>query len=188
VRQQVDEAAAKVRDGLGPIDILVNNAGNTAPAMLHKMTDEQWHKIWGVHVHGGFYWLQAVVGDMIERKWGRIIFTSSSTAQNGSIGQINYSAAKSAVLGMTRTAARELGKHNILVNAVAPASATEMTKTVMEDPKFADIRAVQAKMHPLRRTAEPEEVAKSYVFLASELSSYVTGQVLSVDGGSMLVR
>ena len=133
-------------------------------------------------------WLQAVVGDMIERKWGRIIFTSSSTAQNGSIGQINYSAAKSAVLGMTRTAARELGKHNILVNAVAPASATEMTKTVMEDPKFADIRAVQAKMHPLRRTAEPEEVAKSYVFLASELSSYVTGQVLSVDGGSMLVR
>lgn len=188
VRQQVDEAAAKVREELGPIDILVNNAGNTAPAMLHKMTDEQWHKIWGVHVHGGFYWLQAVVGDMIERQWGRIIFTSSSTAQNGSIGQINYSAAKSAVLGMTRTAARELGKHNILVNAVAPASATEMTKTVMEDPKFADIRAVQAKMHPLRRSAEPEEVARSYVFLASELSSYVTGQVLSVDGGSMLVR
>lgn len=187
-REEVNAAALAVKEALGPIDILVNNAGITRPAMLHKMTDEQWNQVIEVHLHGSFYWLQAVVNDMIERKWGRIIFVSSSTAQNGSIGQINYSAAKSAVLGMTRTAARELGKHNILVNAVAPAAATEMTKLIMNDPKFAEQQAAALKQHPLRRSAEPSELAPTFIFLASEESSYMTGQVLSVDGGSMLVR
>lgn len=188
VRSAVNAAATSIKEAFGAIDILVNNAGNIAPAMLYKMTDEQWHSVMNVHLHGSFYWLQAVVGDMMERQYGRIIFSSSSTAQNGSIGQINYAAAKSGMLGMMRTAARELGKYNILVNAVAPAAATDMTKTVMEDPKFADMRAFQTKMHPLRRSGEPEEVAKGYLFLASDLSSYITGQVLSIDGGSMLVR
>ena len=139
-------------------------------------------------MHGSFYWLQAVVHDMIERQWGRIIFVSSSTAQNGSIGQINYAAAKSAMLGMMRTAARELGKHNILVNAVAPSAATEMTKTIMNDPKFAEQNAVALKQHPLRRSAEAYEMTPAFVFLACGESSYITGQILSVDGGSMLVR
>lgn len=187
-RDQVDAAAAAIKAELGPIDILVNNAGITRPAMLHKMTDEQWRQVIDVHMHGPFYWLQAVVHDMIERQWGRIIFVSSSTAQNGSIGQINYSAAKSAMLGMMRTAARELGKHNILVNAIAPGAATEMTKTIMTDPKFAAAHEAELKRHPLRRTAEPEEIAPAFVYLASEESSYVTAQVLSVDGGSMMVR
>ncbi|WP_274631136.1 SDR family NAD(P)-dependent oxidoreductase [Arvimicrobium flavum] len=187
-RESVLAAAQTVRSTLGPIEILVNNAGITRPAMLHKMTVEQWNQVIDVHLHGSFHWLQAVVEEMIAAQWGRIIFTSSSTAQNGSVGQINYSAAKSAVLGMTRTAARELGKHNILVNAVAPSAPTDMTKTVMEDPKFAEMRAVQKKLHPLRRSPELEEVARPYVFLASEMSSYVTGQIVSIDGGSMLVR
>lgn len=187
-REEVNAAAAQVKAELGPIDILVNNAGITRPAMLHKMTDAEWSQVVDVHMNGSFYWLQAVVHDMIERKWGRIIFVSSSTAQNGSIGQINYAAAKSAMLGMTRTAARELGKHNILVNAVAPAAATEMTKTIMNDPKFAEQQAAALKQHPLRRSAEPDEIAPTFIFLASEESSYMTGQVLSVDGGSMLVR
>ncbi|WP_448680740.1 SDR family NAD(P)-dependent oxidoreductase [Pseudomonas nicosulfuronedens] len=187
-KADVVSAAEAVKKELGPIDILVNNAGITRPAMLHKMTDTEWHQVINVHMHGSFYWLQAVVHDMIERKWGRIIFVSSSTAQNGSIGQINYSAAKSAMLGMMRTAARELGKHNILVNAIAPAAATEMTKTIMNDPKFEAAREAALKQHPLRRSAEPEEIAPAFLYLASEESSYVTGQVLSVDGGSMLVR
>lgn len=187
-REEVNAAAAQVKAEFGPIDILVNNAGITRPAMLHKMTDAEWSQVVDVHMNGSFYWLQAVVHDMIERKWGRIIFVSSSTAQNGSIGQINYAAAKSAMLGMTRTAARELGKHNILVNAVAPAAATEMTKTIMNDPKFAEQQAAALKQHPLRRSAEPDEIAPTFIFLASEESSYMTGQVLSVDGGSMLVR
>ncbi|WP_095079480.1 SDR family NAD(P)-dependent oxidoreductase [Pseudomonas sp. Irchel s3h17] len=184
----VNAAAAIIKAELGPIDILVNNAGITRPAMLHKMTGAEWHQVIDVHMHGSFYWLQAVVPDMIERQWGRIVFVSSSTAQNGSIGQINYAAAKSAMLGMVRTAARELGKYNILVNAIAPAAATEMTKTIMNDPKFADAHAAALKQHPLRRSAEPEEIAPAFLYLVSEESSYVTGQVLSVDGGSMMVR
>lgn len=187
-RSDVDAAAATVKAEFGAIDILVNNAGITRPAMLHKMTDEQWKQVIDVHMHGSFYWLQAVVHDMIERQWGRVVFVSSSTAQNGSIGQINYSAAKSAMLGMMRTAARELGKHNILVNAIAPAAATEMTKTIMTDPKFAAANEAALKQHPLRRSAEPDEIAPAFVYLVSEESSYITGQVLSVDGGSMLVR
>lgn len=187
-RSAVEHAAATVKASLGPIDILVNNAGITRPAMLHKMTDAQWQQVIDVHMHGSFYWLQAVVHDMIERRWGRIIFVSSSTAQNGSIGQINYAAAKSAMLGMMRTAARELGKHNILVNAIAPAAATEMTKTIMSDPKFVAAHEAALKQHPLRRSAEPEEIAPAFVYLASEESSYMTGQILSVDGGTMLVR
>ncbi|MCU1717668.1 SDR family NAD(P)-dependent oxidoreductase [Pseudomonas sp. 5P_3.1_Bac2] len=187
-REEVNAAAALIKSELGAIDILVNNAGITRPAMLHKMTDSEWTQVIDVHMHGSFYWLQAVVHDMIERQWGRIIFVSSSTAQNGSIGQINYAAAKSAMLGMMRTAARELGKHNILVNAVAPAAATEMTKTIMNDPKFAEQRAAALKQHPLRRSAEADEIAPTFIYLASAESSYMTGQVLSVDGGSMLVR
>ncbi|WP_066949732.1 SDR family NAD(P)-dependent oxidoreductase [Microtetraspora fusca] len=183
-RAAVNEAAATVRETYGPIDILVNNAGVTRPAMLHKMTEEQWETVLAVHLHGSFHWLQAVVHDMIERETGRIIFTSSSTAQNGSIGQINYAAAKSGMLGMVRTAARELGRYNILVNAVAPAAATEMTLKVRTDPRFADA----VKRLPLRRHADPEEIAPTFVYLACAESGYMTGQVLSVDGGGMMVR
>ncbi|GAA5078404.1 3-oxoacyl-[acyl-carrier protein] reductase [Thermocatellispora tengchongensis] len=183
-RDEVDRAAAAVKEAYGPIDVLVSNAGITRPAMLHKMTEEQWDQVVKVHMYGSFYWLQAVVADMIEREWGRIILTSSSTAQNGSIGQINYAAAKSGMLGMARTAARELGRYNILVNAVAPAAATQMTEKIRTDPRFADA----VKRSPLRRHAEPEEIAPTFVFLASDASSFLTGQVISVDGGGMMVR
>ncbi|MEU8270788.1 3-oxoacyl-ACP reductase FabG [Sphaerisporangium sp. NPDC049002] len=183
-RAEVDRAAAEVKAAYGPIDVLVNNAGITRPAMLHKMTETEWDQVIGVHLHGSFYWLQAVVHDMMERERGRIIFSSSSTAQNGSIGQINYAAAKSGMLGMMRSAARELGRYNILVNAVAPAAATEMTLKVRTDPRFADA----VKRLPLRRHAEPEEIAPTFVYLASDASSFVTGQVISVDGGGMMVR
>ncbi|GAA0402847.1 3-oxoacyl-ACP reductase [Acrocarpospora corrugata] len=183
-RVAVNQAAGLVKEAYGPIDVLVNNAGITRPAMLHKMTDEEWDRVLAVHLSGSFYWLQAVVHDMIAQESGRIIFSSSSTAQNGSIGQINYAAAKSGMLGMVRSAARELGRYNILVNAVAPAAATEMTLKVRTDPRFADA----VKRLPLRRHAEPEEIAPTYVYLASDASSYVTGQVISVDGGGMMVR
>ena len=183
-RGEVYRAAAAVKEAYGPIDVLVNNAGITRPAMLHKMTEEQWDQVIKVHMYGSYYWLKAVVHDMIQRQWGRIIFTSSSTAQNGSIGQINYAAAKSGVLGMMRSTARELGRYNILVNAVAPAAATEMTLKIRTDPRFAD----GIERLPLRRYAEPEEIAPTFVYLASEASSFVTGQVISVDGGGMMVR
>jgi 3-oxoacyl-[acyl-carrier protein] reductase len=185
-RDSVDRAAAEVKEALGPVEILVNNAGITRPAMLHKMTDAQWDDVIATHLSGSFYWLQAVVPDMIAMERGCVIFTSSSTAQNGSVGQLNYAAAKSGMLGMMRTAARELGRYGIRVNAVAPSAATEMTEKVITEPKFGFAESL--KRLPLRRMAEPEEVAPAYVFLAASASSYVTGQILSVDGGGMFVR
>ena len=183
-REEVDRAAADIKDALGPIEILVSNAGITRPAMLHKMTDQQWEEVIHTHLFGSFYWIQAVVADMMAAGSGRIILTSSSTAQHGSIGQINYSAAKAGMLAMVRTAARELGRYGILVNAVAPAAATEMTLTVRTDPRFKD----GVLRLPLRRHAEPEEVAPTYVFLASAMSSYTTGQVVAADGGGLFVQ
>lgn len=183
-RASVNEAAATVARELGPIEVLISNAGVTAPAMIRKMTDDQWRSVMGVHLDASFYWLQAVVEGMIELGRGRMVFTSSSTAQNGSIGQVNYAAAKSGMLGLMRTAARELGRYGILVNAVAPAALTEMTREVMTNPKF----GADASKSNLRRHAEPDEIAGAYLYLAGPESTFMTGQVLSVDGGHMMVR
>lgn len=183
-RASVDAAAAEIAERLGAISVLVSNAGITRPAMIRKMTDDEWHQIIDVHLNASFYWLKAVVEGMIERGGGRMIFTSSSTAQNGSVGQVNYAAAKSGVLGLVRTAARELGRYNILVNAVAPAAVTDMTRKVLTDPKF----GADPSKTILGRFAEPEELAPTYLYLASPASSLITGQVISVDGGGMFVR
>lgn len=180
----VDAAAADIAERLGPISVLVSNAGITRPAMIRKMTDDEWHQVVNVHLNASFYWLKAVVEGMIERGGGRMIFTTSSTAQNGSIGQVNYAAAKSGVVGLVRTAARELGRYNILVNAVAPAAVTDMTRKVMTDPKF----GADPSKTILGRFAEPDELAPTYLYLASPASSLVTGQIVSIDGGGMFVR
>ncbi|KRA24707.1 3-oxoacyl-ACP synthase [Microbacterium sp. Root61] len=180
----VDAAAAEIADRLGPISVLVSNAGITRPAMIRKMTDDEWHQVVNVHLNASFYWLKAVVEGMIARGGGRMIFTTSSTAQNGSIGQVNYAAAKSGVVGLVRTAARELGRYNILVNAVAPAAVTDMTRKVMTDPKF----GADPSKTILGRFAEPDELAPTYLYLASPASSLVTGQIVSIDGGGMFVR
>jgi 3-oxoacyl-[acyl-carrier protein] reductase len=185
-RAAVEEAARQVVDHFGGmIDILVSNAGVTRPAMLWKMTDEQWQTVMDTHVGGSFYWLQAVVPAMREAKRGHIIFTTSGAGLIGSVGQINYSVAKAALLGMTRSAARELAPFNIIVNAVAPAAATPMTETIRTDERFKEHYLEGIPMH---RWAEPEEIAGTYVFLASDDASYLTGQVLSVDGGRTMVR
>jgi 3-oxoacyl-[acyl-carrier protein] reductase len=184
-RAAVDDAAARAVADLGPISVLVSNAGLTRPAMLWKMTDEQWSTVLDIHLNGAFYWLQAVVPGMQEAGKGSIIFTTSSAGLNGTIGQINYSSAKAALLGMTRSAARELASYNIVVNAVAPAAATPMTEGLRNNDKLNDNYLQRI---PLKRWAEPEEIAGTYVFLASDEATYMTGQVLAIDGGLVMVR
>ncbi|MGA8032871.1 MAG: SDR family oxidoreductase, partial [Casimicrobiaceae bacterium] len=183
-RSEVDALVAETTARFGRIDILVNNAGIIRPAMLHKMSAEQWEAVLGVHLTGSFNCLQAVAPGMMARRYGRIINVTSTAGMQGTIGQINYSAAKAGIVGMTMSAARELAQYGITVNAVAPGAATPMTETIRTDERF---REKYLARIPLGRWAEPAEIAPVFVFFASDAASYVTGQVLAADGG-MTIR
>lgn len=182
---QIKATYQSVTSAFGPATILVNNAGVTRPAMLTKMTEEEWDTVNTTHLKAAFLWIQQVIPSMRELGRGRLICSVSSAGINGTIGQANYAAAKAGLLGLMRSAAKELGRYGILSNAVAPAAATPMTETIRTDPRFAE-RYRNNRI--ISRWAEPEEVAPVYVFLASSDSSYMTGQVLSVDGGGVFVR
>jgi 3-oxoacyl-[acyl-carrier protein] reductase len=183
-RAEVDAMTAAVASRFGRIDVLVNNAGIIRPAMLHKMTAEQWSQVLGVHLTGSFNCLQSVAPGMMERRYGRIVNVTSTAGVVGTIGQINYSAAKAGILGLTFSAAKELAKFGITVNAVAPGAATPMTETIRTDERFKD---KYLERIPMGRWAEPGEIAPVFVFLASDAASYVTGQVIAADGG-MTIR
>ena len=183
-RGDVDAMVALMQERYGRVDILVNNAGIIRPAMLHRMTGAQWSDVLAVHLTGSFNCLQAVATGMMERRYGRIINVTSTAGVLGTIGQINYSAAKAGIVGLTMSAAKELARHGITVNAVAPGAATPMTETIRTDERFKDKYLDRI---PMGRWAEPEEVAPVFVFFASDAASYVTGQVLAADGG-MTIR
>ena len=183
IQDMINDAA----DKLGAIHGLVNNAGIVRAAMIHKMPVETWQDVSGVNLSGVFYCLQAVGRHMIARAKngdknpGAIVNVSSIAGRRGTIGQINYGAAKSGVLGITMSAAKEWGRHGIRVNSIAfGVVETDMTETIRSD-KFRDTYLDQIQ---LGRFSTPEEVATPMCFLLSDAARYITGQHLSVDGGS----
>lgn len=179
-RSFVGKMVADTMDTLGGLDILVNNAGITRDAMGHKMSEETWDQVIEVNLKGVFNCLQAAMIPMRNQGSGSII-NVSSTSRYGNPGQMNYAASKGGVVSLTRTAAKELGKKGVRVNCVSPGSIdTEMLKTVPEDM----MELFTQFMVPLARLGQPEEVANLMVFLASEESSYITGQTINVDGGA----
>ena len=180
--QEVQSNLQEIVHEFGAVDIMVANAGITRDAMLHKMNAEQWSQVIDVNLRGVFHCGQAVAQIMREQESGVILSTSSVVGLDGNVGQTNYAAAKAGVIAMTKTWAKELGSKGIRVNAVAPGfTATEMINTI--PPKI--IEMVVHKT-PLARIGQPEEIASAYCFLASEDASFITGQVLCVDGGMTL--
>ena len=175
--QMVKEAIA----AFGKVDILVNNAGITRDASLLKLSEEDFDAVIDVNLKGVFNCTQAVVPVMIAVGSGRIINTSSVTGVYGNFGQTNYTASKAAVIGMTKTWAKELGRKNITVNAVAPG----FVKTAMVEKMPPEVLGKMLQIVSLGRVADPREVANVYVFLASEEASFITGHTLHVDGGMM---
>jgi 3-oxoacyl-[acyl-carrier protein] reductase len=181
VKADVERIIQTAIDNFGKIDILVNNAGVSKPNMLYKMTEEQWNEVIDIHLKGPFLCIQAASKYMIEKKYGKIINMTSSAGLWGTKGQINYSSAKGGVIALTKSAARELAGYGITVNVVQPGYvSTEMMEKVRTDPKLKEIYIGRVL---LGRFAEPEEVAQTFVFLASDESNYITGQLICVDGG-----
>jgi 3-oxoacyl-[acyl-carrier protein] reductase len=181
LKADVEKTIMAAVENFGKIDILVNNAGVSKPNMLHKMTEEQWDEVIDIQLKGPFLCTQVASKYMMERKSGKIINVTSSAGLWGTKGQINYSSAKGGIIAQTKSAARELAGFGITVNVVQPGYVgTEMFDKVKADPKLLEIYTGRIL---LGRFAEPEEVAHTFVFLASDEANYITGQILCVDGG-----
>ncbi|MGI6545721.1 MAG: elongation factor P 5-aminopentanone reductase [Fastidiosipilaceae bacterium] len=181
-RSQVFEMFDKVRDQLGMVDVLVNNAGIAQQKMFTDITEDDWRKMVGVDLSGPFYCCQAALPDMIREKRGSIINVSSMWGQTGGSCEVHYSAVKSAVIGLTRALAKEMGPSGITVNCVAPGVIqTEMNATLSEQ----DL-ACLADETPMGRLGAPEDIAGTILFLASQQAEFITGQVLGVNGGLVI--
>lgn len=178
------EAEALVQAAIneyGRLDILVNNAGFTRPAMMLKMTEEQWDEVVDIHLKGVFLCSQAAGLQMKGQNSGKIINVTSVAGLVGTVGQINYSAAKGGVISMTKSMARELARHNVCVNVISLGIvATDMTEKIRTDEKLKEIYMNRIL---LKRFAEADDISPAFVFLASDESNYITGQLLCVDGG-----
>ncbi|MGA5464869.1 SDR family NAD(P)-dependent oxidoreductase [Mycobacterium sp. NPDC050041] len=182
-RAQVDDALAAVRAKLGPISILVNGAGLDSFKKFHDVTFERWQRVIDVNLNGVFHCVQAVLPDMIEAGWGRIVNISSSSTHSGAPYMAPYVAAKSAVNGLTKTLALEYGPAGITVNAVPPGFIdTPMMRAAAEKGFLGDLDQTIAAT-PVRRMGRPEDIAAACAFLISEEAGYITGQILGVNGG-----
>src|SRR5512139_3131545 len=182
VAQKMVDTAVKE---FGTVDILVNNAGITRDAMLHKMSDEQWDQVIEVNLKGVFLGIQCAARVMREKGYGKII-NISSTSWRGNPGQLNYSATKAGVIGMTKTAAKELAPKGINVNVIAPALIwTDMTKSMPKE-LLQRVEQMLPFIMPLNRWGQPEDIANLVLFLASDESSFITGQLIHCDGGFIM--
>ncbi len=189
VTESVEAAITRVVEELGGVHILVNNAGVTRDNLLFKMTDDDWDTVMNVHLRGAFLMSRAVQRVFVEQKSGKIVNLSSVSAL-GNRGQANYAAAKMGIQGFTRTLAIELGPFGVNVNAIAPGFiATDMTDATAARVGMSveDFRKAAADRNPVRRVGTPADIAAVADFLCSDEASYVTGQVLYVDGGATLV-
>ena len=180
-KSDVENLIKTAVETFGRLDILVNNAGFTRPAMMIKMAEEQWDEVVDIHLKGAFLCSQAAALQMKEQNSGKIINVTSVAGLVGTVGQINYSAAKGGILSMTKSIARELARYNVCANVISLGIvATDMTEKIRSDEKLKEIYMNRIL---LRRFAEPDDISPAFVFLGSDESNYITGQLLCVDGG-----
>jgi 3-oxoacyl-[acyl-carrier protein] reductase len=177
--EQMRSLVADTVQGLGRLDVFVNNAGITRDASLKKMTVEDFDTVIRVHLRGTWLGVREASAVMRDQKFGSIVNISSLSGKSGNPGQTNYSAAKAGIVGLTKAAAKELAHHNVRVNAIQPG----LIRTAMTEAMPPEVFAEREAAVPMKRAGEPAEVAGAVVFLASELSSYVTGSVIEVGGG-----
>jgi len=180
--ESVNQAVEQIKNEAGPVEILVNNAGITRDMLFMRMDKEKWDSVLTVNLTGAYLTSKAVIRDMAKSHFGRIINISSVVGLIGNAGQANYSASKAGLLGLTKSLAKEFGQRNVTVNAVAPGFIeTKMTHVLSDDVKNSFLQNI-----PMKKMGTPEDVANVVLFLASELASYITGQVINVDGGMVM--
>ncbi|HEX5003756.1 MAG TPA: 3-oxoacyl-[acyl-carrier-protein] reductase [Gemmatimonadales bacterium] len=181
-REQVEAALAAAEAAIGPLDILVNNAGLTRDNLLLRLTDEDWDLVLDANLKGAFLTTRAVIKGMMKRRAGRIINITSVVGLTGNKGQANYAASKAGLIGLTKSVAKEYAARGVLANCVAPGFIeTDMTAALPSEARTALLEDIA-----LGRLGRPEDIAAAVLFLASDLASYITGQVLVVDGGMVI--
>lgn len=180
---QVAEMVARASKEFGRVDILINNAGITRDALLIRMKEEDWARVMDVNLNGAFYCVRAVLPLMSKQRRGRIVNIASVVGVMGNAGQSNYAASKAALIGLTKSIAREYASRGITANAVAPG----FIDTAMTQALSPDVREGLMKQIPLGRLGQPDDVAQAVRFLVSEAADYMTGQVLHVNGGMLMV-
>ena len=181
VKAEVENMMNTAKQEFGRLDIVVNNAGFTRPAMLTKMSEEQWDAVVDAHLKGPFLCIQAASRYFQEQQYGKIINVSSVAGLVGTVGQVNYSAAKGGILSLTKSVAREMARYNVCANVISLGIVeTDMTEKIRSDEKLKEIYMNRILM---KRFATASDISPAFVFLASSGSDYITGQLLCVDGG-----